>query len=98
MFGCFLNMVDSEFNFKSWEEMKEAMEFQYEDNVPFFNLLVPTVDTVRYSYIIQWLLTFKKKIYLTGGTGAGKSVLVASTLSTCKTERKIDSICFSFSA
>ena len=98
MFGCFLEMVDSEFNFKSWEEMKEEMEFVYEDNVPFFNLLVPTVDTVRYSYIIKWLLDFKKKIYLTGGTGAGKSVLVASTLAVCKTERKIDSICFTFSA
>ena len=98
VFGCFLEMVDSEFNFKSWEEMKEEMEFQYDDNVPFFNLLVPTVDTVRYSYIIQWLLDFKKKIYLTGGTGAGKSVLVGSTLVTCKNERKIDSICFSFSA
>lgn len=41
---------------------------------------------------------FKKKIYLTGGTGAGKSVLIGSTLSTCKTYKKIDSICFAFSA
>lgn len=42
--------------------------------------MVPTIDTCRYSYVIEYLLKFKKNIYLTGSGGTGKSVLLTSLL------------------
>ena len=43
-------------------------------------MLVPTIDTVRYSFIIEWLLSVNKLVYVTGSSGTGKSVIVSSLL------------------
>lgn len=43
-------------------------------------MLVPTVDTTRFSYIMEYLLNKKKHIYVTGATGVGKSVVVSVIL------------------
>jgi dynein heavy chain len=41
---------------------------------------VPTIDTVRYSFIIDWLLSINKLVYVTGASGTGKSVVVSGLL------------------
>ena len=38
--------------------------------------MVQTIDTYRYSYIIKWLVQFKKNVYVTGYGGTGKSVII----------------------
>jgi dynein heavy chain len=43
-------------------------------------MLVPTIDTVRYSFIVEWLLVMNKYVYVTGASGTGKSVIVSSLL------------------
>ena len=48
-------------------------EFVYDPTTPYFNMLVPTVDTVRYSFIIDQLMSINKRVYLTGPSGTGKS-------------------------
>ena len=55
-------------------------EFVYNKDEPFFSILVPTVDTTRYSYLVSNLLNYKKNIYLTGASGTGKTVILAKTL------------------
>jgi dynein heavy chain len=42
--------------------------------------LVPTVDTIKYSNIIEQMLNVEKPLILTGESGVGKSVLVKNLL------------------
>ena len=65
---------------------------------PYFNLLVPTIDTCRYSYIMEWLVRFKKNIYVTGMGGTGKSVVISSLLEKIKEPLQVDSFNLIFSA
>ena len=55
-------------------------EFVYNSSEPYFNILVPTVDTTRYAYIMQTLISTGRNVLFTGDTGVGKSVIVADTL------------------
>lgn len=66
--------TSGELTFKHWND--KTPEFVYDASVPYFSLLVPTIDTVRYSFIIEWLLFMNKLVYVTGGSGTGKSVIV----------------------
>lgn len=42
-------------------------------SVPFFKMIVPTVDTVRYSYITEALIGVQYPIMLVGPVGTGKT-------------------------
>lgn len=77
MYSYFLD-TGNELSFKHWHDKLE--EFIYDPTLPFFNLLVPTIDTVRYSYIMEWLLSINKRVYLTGCTGTGKSQIIGNLL------------------
>lgn len=52
---------------KTWAEI--IPEFIYDSNKPFFETLVPTIDTVRYGYMFEKLLGVKKPVMFTGNTG-----------------------------
>lgn len=54
----------------AWEKIVPS--FRYDKEVPFFDMLVPTVDTVRYGYILEKLLSVRHSVLYTGGTGVGK--------------------------
>ena len=71
--------------FKNWSEL--VTEFKYDPEVPFFNILVPTADTVKYKYLFNKLLGGKRNVLLSGETGVGKSVIVGDYLSTLDTDR-----------
>lgn len=45
-------------------------------NAPFFKLVVPTMDTLRFSQLIDMLTPIDKPVFLTGITGTGKSMIV----------------------
>ena len=53
-----------------WEKIVPA--FKYNKEVPFFEMLVPTVDTVRFGYLLEKLLAVRYPVLYTGGTGVGK--------------------------
>ncbi|XP_072930463.1 dynein axonemal heavy chain 6 isoform X2 [Epargyreus clarus] len=63
---------------KVWAEI--IPEFQYDANRPFFETLVPTIDTVRYGYLFRKLLASGKPVMFTGNTGVGKTCIVAEGL------------------
>ncbi|EAX96982.1 Dynein heavy chain family protein [Trichomonas vaginalis G3] len=44
--------------------------------VKFHSLLVPTVDTTRFSFLIKLLIKYNHGIFLRGSSGVGKSVII----------------------
>ncbi|XP_050294811.1 dynein axonemal heavy chain 6 [Anthonomus grandis grandis] len=55
-------------------------EFVYDKNIPFFDTLVPTLDTVRFGYIMERLINVNHAVMITGDTGVGKSVVAKDVL------------------
>ena len=52
----------------SWERI--VPNFRFDRETPFFELLVPTIDTVRFGYLMEKMLQVKMSVLFTGGTGA----------------------------
>lgn len=61
-----------------WE--KVVPKFVYDKNKPYFEMLVPTIDSVRYGYLMEKLLNVHKSVLFTGETGVGKSVIARAQL------------------
>lgn len=53
-----------------WETITPS--FKYNREQPFFEMLVPTTDTVRYGYLMEELLSVRRSVLFTGSTGVGK--------------------------
>jgi len=81
--------------FKPWAGKVPAFEFNKE--LPYFQLMVPTIDTVRYAYCLDLLLNIQKPCFFTGETGVGKSVIIQNKLNQMK-EQGLDTININFSA
>lgn len=43
--------------------------FNYDEKMPFFEMIVPTIDTVRFGYVMERLIKINKPVLFTGGTG-----------------------------
>lgn len=50
-------------------------EYNYDPKVSFFNILVPTIDTLRYNHALNILLKQNCNVLFIGETGVGKSVI-----------------------
>lgn len=46
--------------------------FAYDREAPYFEILVPTQDTVRFGYLMEKLLSVNQAVMFTGGTGQQK--------------------------
>lgn len=68
LFDLYLNTRNK--TFESWESI--VPNFIYNANLPYFELLVPTVESVRYTYIMQKLVEMNQPVMLTGLTGKHK--------------------------
>ncbi|KAA6373516.1 MAG: putative dynein heavy chain, partial [Streblomastix strix] len=55
----------------------EIPDYQAKPNTPFFNILVPTIDTVRYAHLITLFIEIHQPVMITGETGVGKSVVIS---------------------
>ena len=49
-------------------------------STPFYKIMVPTVDTVRYDFLVHSLLQAKRPVLLTGPVGTGKTSLAQKVL------------------
>lgn len=63
---------------KSWLETIGPYSIQPKSS--FDSIIVPTADTVRYSYLLDLFITHNKHVLLVGPTGTGKSVYVNNKL------------------
>ena len=70
--------------FKPWSEL--VTDFRYSRNQPYFNILVPTTDTVKYKYITDKLIRGGYNVLVTGETGTGKSVIIQDYLFSLSSE------------
>ena len=82
-------------SFKHWNE--QVPEFQFDPKVPYFNILVPTSDTVKYKFLVKNLCSNGRNVLITGETGVGKSVIVQDFLKGLD-EKKYVSASINFSA
>jgi len=69
------NLWNNYFDFETkrmeqWEKI--APIFKYNKATPFFEILVPTIDTVRFGYLLDKLLSVGQSMLLTGNSGVGK--------------------------
>ena len=70
---------------KSWEE--RVSSFTPSKDTTYSKLVVPTVDTVRYSFLVTQLVNTKTNVVLTGNTGTGKSVIAQLLLEQLPTQQ-----------
>ncbi len=59
---------------------------------------MPTIDTIKYSTIIELMIDIEKPVILTGESGVGKSVLVGNLLAELKERKGVSTIFLNFSA
>ena len=60
---------------------------------PFFNILVPTIDTKRYGFLMERLLDVGHSVLFTGTTGVGKvRIRTCSTTLLCD-KKSMEKMC-----
>jgi dynein heavy chain len=79
-----------------WEKI--IPKFMYDPEVPYFDLLVPTIDTVRYGFMMEKLLDIRYSVLFTGMTGVGKSVIAKGRLNELQERANYVPIFINFSA
>lgn len=70
-------------NQRSWVQWMDTVpEFKCDPDKPFSQIIVPTADTVRYTYLVDKLLASGKHVLCVGETGTGKTLNVTNKLMT----------------
>ena len=64
--------------FDPWTE--QIPMFEFDPNKSFFEIIVPTSDTVKYKYLLNILMSNGYNVLITGETGVGKSVITKDFL------------------
>ena len=55
-------------------------KFEYSKTQSYFSLVVPTKDTVRFSWLLKQNVLNSNPVFFTGITGVGKSIITESTI------------------
>ncbi|XP_029013318.1 dynein axonemal heavy chain 6 isoform X2 [Betta splendens] len=94
LWSVYMNMHQQRLD--PWE--KVIPPFEYNREQPFFEMLVPTTDTVRYGYLMEKLLSVRRSVLFTGDTGVGKSVIARGLLNSIQEEAGYLPVYINFSA
>ncbi|XP_028810647.1 dynein heavy chain 6, axonemal isoform X2 [Denticeps clupeoides] len=87
------------FDSMSLEPWKRIIpSFTYNKETPFFEMLVPTIDTVRFGYLMEKLLSVSHSVLFTGLTGVGKSVVARGLLNRIQEQSGYVPVYINFSA
>ncbi|XP_034502705.1 dynein heavy chain 2, axonemal isoform X3 [Ailuropoda melanoleuca] len=67
---------------RSWTSFEDKLpkSWRYPPNCPFYKIMVPTVDTVRYNYLVSALVASQNPVLLVGPVGTGKTSIAQSVL------------------
>ncbi|RLN83016.1 hypothetical protein BBO99_00002484 [Phytophthora kernoviae] len=95
------NLHDYYFNIEEskwlkWEEMLK--QYVIQPNTPFNQIVVPTIFTAQLEYLVQLLVSNKRKVLVCGPTGTGKSCYMTSILSEVLPQELFSVVMLSFSA
>lgn len=84
---------------KIWEKWDKIIPpFIFDPNMQFFDMIVPTSDTVRFGYVSEILLREGHPVLFMGDTGVGKSVIAKEILLRLSSQGDIIPIGINFSA
>lgn len=72
--------------------------FEYSKNKSYFELVVPTKDTVRFSWLLVQNIQCQFPVFITGVTGVGKSIIISDTIKNLKNKGTHEGIFLSFSS
>jgi len=64
--------------FKPWTT--KVKQFVYDKELSYFDLMVPTQDSTKYSYSLSHLSDIEKPVFFTGASGIGKTAIIATLL------------------
>ena len=62
--------------------MDTIPEFKADPDLPFAEMVIPTIDTVRYGYVVKLLASNNKHVLAVGETGTGKTLVVQDMMMT----------------
>ncbi|XP_046391604.1 dynein axonemal heavy chain 6 [Ischnura elegans] len=79
-----------------WQKITPT--FDYSKSIPYFEILVPTIDTTRFAFLSEKLLSVQKPVLFTGQTGVGKSVIAKTVLKNMYESGDYVTITLNFSA
>ncbi|GBG82002.1 hypothetical protein CBR_g34182 [Chara braunii] len=79
-----------------WSELMDAKPLSLE--LEFHKIIIPTTDTIRYTFLLQTLVTQLVPLLLVGPTGTGKTVYIKQFLGKDLDPTKFQSMFFNFSA
>ncbi|KAM4749227.1 dynein axonemal heavy chain 2 [Rhinophrynus dorsalis] len=67
---------------KNWASFEDKLPkgWRIPPNAPFYKIMVPTVDTVRYQFIVNALVSHQSPVLLVGPVGTGKTSIAQSVL------------------
>lgn len=80
----------------NWEKI--VPKFVYDREAPYFEVMVPTIDSCRYGYLMEKLLSTRRSVLFTGETGVGKSVIARDLLLTIAKKADYLPVFLNFSA
>ncbi|XP_053218034.1 dynein axonemal heavy chain 2 isoform X2 [Podarcis raffonei] len=69
---------------KQWSSFEDKLPkmWRYPSNAPFYKIIVPTVDTMRYNYLVDALISNQNPVLLVGLVGTGKTSIAQGVLQT----------------
>ena len=94
------SIYDYKFDVKkgNWILWKKSVNaYVYDNKLTYAELIIPTKDSICYTYLLHSLVTNGKHVIMTGPTGTGKSVNISGHLQNKLPERFVP-ITMSFSA
>ena len=74
-----VNVSNATFD-RFFDKVSDRVPYKYDENFPFFNILIPTNDTVKYKEIMSILANNGFNSLYMGETGVGKSVIIMDYL------------------
>jgi dynein heavy chain len=81
------SIYDYKFDIASNEWIKwtaSVNPYKYDPKLSFGELIIPTKDSICYSYLFDMLVRNGKHVLMTGPTGTGKTVNINGNCITCK--------------
>ena len=94
MFSYYVDYETKRMN--PWDKI--IPDFVYNPEVPYFDILVPTIDTVRYGFLFEKMVSIHRSVLFTGMTGVGKSVITKGCLKQLQDSNKYVGTVMNFSA
>ena len=96
LFDMFVSTEKPGGEYRQWDKIKT--EFVYDPSKSYFELVVPTRDTVRYAFLLRTAIKVNKPVFITGGTGVGKTVIIVDALYTMRESDNLFPLFLTFSA